>query len=364
MKPSIITRIHFQNPVLLFCLLLIINIACEKKDIPAAENDILSKQVKEKVSTKKDDSSIAVNKSSNFVVEVNGIKLTQDEVDKKTNRTMESIKGRFPQEQMESVKLNVRKKIIEEFITRTLLSQEIDKQNIVASENEIKQAINEIEKNLPQGVTLENALKQSGVSIEQLREDITFNLRVNKLFESQIKSDLTPSDEQIATYYTGQKEQFSNPETVHARHILIKVDEKDNEKTKREKMAQIESIRRQLLEGADFVKLAKEKSDCPSGEKGGDLGTFARGRMAKPFEDAAFSQKVNEIAPVVTTRFGYHLIQVLEHNKTTQKTLDEAKDNIRDKLENQKKQEIIKSYMAELRKKAKIIYGTTNDSKN
>ena len=159
----------------------------------------------------------------------------------------------------------MRKKIIEEFITRTVLSRETDEQKIVASDNEIKQAINEVEKKLPQGVTLETALKQSGGSKVQLREDIIFNLRVNKLLKSQIKDGLSFSAEEIKTYYTDHKKQFSTPETVHARHILIKVDEKDNEKTKREKMAQIESIRRQLLEGADFVKLAKEKSDCPSG---------------------------------------------------------------------------------------------------
>lgn len=364
MKLSVIRKTHFLNLVILSCLLLLVNIVCKKEDIPAAENAVLSKQVEEKTSTKKDDSSITTNQSSKVIVEVNGIKLTQDEVGKKISKTLESMKGRFPQDQMENIKLNTRKRIIEDFITRTVLSQEVNKKNIVANENETTQAINEVKKNLPKGMTLETALQQGGISMEILRENITFNLRANKLFESQIKSDLPPSDEEIAIYYTSHKEQFHNPETVHTRHILIKVDDKDNEKTKGEKMAKIEAIRKQLIEGADFEKLAKEHSDCPSGEKGGDLGTFARGRMVKPFEDAAFNQKVNEIGPVVTTQFGYHFIQVLEHNKAMQKTFNEVKDNIRDILKNQKRQEMIKSYIAELKKKAKIIYGTTDDSKN
>jgi peptidyl-prolyl cis-trans isomerase C len=364
MKKTIITSTHFLNSVLIFCSLLLINIACEKKDAPAVENSSPSKQIDGKVSTKKDDSLINTTKSSNVVVEVNGITLTQGEIDTEMSSTLESIKGRVPQDQMENVKLNIRKKNIEDFITRIVLIHEADKQKIVASDNEIKQEISKIEKRLPEGVTLETRLKQRGVSMEELNENITFSLRVNKLLESQIKDDLTPSDEEIRKHYTNKKEQFGTPETVHARHILIKVDDKDDEKTKGEKMAKIETLRKQLIEGADFEKLAKEHSDCPSGEKGGDLGTFARGSMVKPFEDAVFSQKVNEIGLVVTTRFGYHLIQVLEHNKATQKTLNEAKDNIRDTLKNQKKQEMITSYIAELKEKAKIVYGITDDSKN
>jgi hypothetical protein len=118
MKLSIITKIHFLNLVILSCLLLLVNIACENK---------LSKQGEEKVSTKKDDSSITTDQSSNVVVEVNGIILTQGEVDKKISRTLESMKGQFPRDQMENIKPNVRKEIIEDFITRTLLNQEADK---------------------------------------------------------------------------------------------------------------------------------------------------------------------------------------------------------------------------------------------
>jgi len=355
---SIINNIYFRNLVILFCLILLINTACKKKEVSPPENSSLSKQLDEKVSTKKDDST----QLSTMVVEVNGIKLTQHEIDKKIESITESIKGKYSPDKMEAFKMSTRKRIIEDFITRTLLNQEIDKKNIVASEDEIKLAISEIEKKFPQGKTLEDMLKQSGLSMEEMIKNITFAVRVNKLFESLIKNDFMPSEEAIKKYYTEHQEQLSTPETVHARHILIRVDDKDNEKTKGEKMAKIKEIRKQLLEGADFGKLAKENSECPSGKRGGDLGTFPRERMVKPFADAAFSQKVNEIGSIVQTQFGYHIIQVLEHNKAIQKSLQEVKDNLIEILKNQKKQEIVESYLAELRRKAKIVYGTTNDS--
>jgi len=359
MQLSIMTRIRFQSAALLFLVTLFLNPAYENNCTIAAESTTPSPPGNSTVPTKKD----GATKSSPVVVEVNGVKLTQNEVDTQINKTMELAKGKIPQDRVEGVKLDLRKKIIEDFITRTLLSQEIERLKIAVNESEIAQAVKEVEKELPQGMTLETALQQSGTNLGQLREEITFSLRANKLFDSQIKTDSPPTDEEVKNYYTTNQEQFGNPETVHARHILIKTNEQDDEKTKGEKKAKAETVRKQLVEGADFAKLAQEKSDCPSGKKGGDLGTFKRGMMVKPFEDAAFSQKVNEIGPLVTTPFGYHLIQVLEHTQATNKPLEEVKTEIQEALTNQKKQQMATNYLAELRKKAKIIDVTDEVSK-
>ena len=101
--------------------------------------------------------------------------------------------------------------------------------------------------------------------------------------------------------------------TVRARHILLATQSMDAAaKAKRKKAA--EQIRKQLIDGADFAEMAAKHSDCPSKQRGGDLGTFSRGSMVKPFEDAAFSQKENVIGPVVETKFGYHIVQVQERH--------------------------------------------------
>ena len=358
MKQSIITSAHFRNVAILSCLTLLITFACKKNDVPAAENSF-SEEVSEKAAPKEDDAS----KAQTVVVEVNGIKLTQNEVDAQTNKIIAAIQSQVPPDQIEKVKLDMRKRIIDNFITRTLLAQEADKQNITASDDEIKSAISEIEKRLPQGMTLEAALKQGGMSLEEMRKDVALSVQINKLMESQIKDDLQPSDEEIKKYYTDNKKQYSTPETVHARHILTKVEDTDDEKTKGEKKGKIEGLRKQLLEGSDFAKLAKENSDCPSKEKGGDLGTFPRGRMAKPFEEASFSQKVNDIGPVIQTKFGYHIIQVLEHNQPMEKKLDEVKENISEGLVARKKQELAVSYITKLKENAKIVYPTADTPK-
>ena len=198
MQLSIMTRIRFQSAALLFLVTLFLNPAYENNCTTAAENTTPTPPGNSTVSTKKD----GATKSSPVVVEVNGVKLTQNEVDTQINKTMELAKGKIPQDRVEGVKLDLRKKIIEDFITRTLLSQEIERLKIAVNESEIAQAVKEVEKELPQGMTLETALQQSGTNLGQLREEITFSLRANKLFDSQIKTDSPPTDEEVKNYYT------------------------------------------------------------------------------------------------------------------------------------------------------------------
>lgn len=83
---------------------------------------------------------------------------------------------------------------------------------------------------------------------------------------------------------------------VTASHILVETEQ------------QAKDIINQIKQGALFEDLAKYGSKCPSGKQGGNLGPFTRGRMVKPFEDAAFGLEVGALSEPVQTQFGYHVI--------------------------------------------------------
>jgi len=106
-------------------------------------------------------------------------------------------------------------------------------------------------------------------------------------------------------------------EELHARHILIMHDESKRKppsitRTKAEARKLIEEIAAKLKAGEDFAALAREYSDCPSGKRaGGDLGTFPKGRMAKPFEEATLALEPNQVSGIVETDFGFHIIERL-----------------------------------------------------
>ena len=90
------------------------------------------------------------------------------------------------------------------------------------------------------------------------------------------------------------------PNKVHCAHILVKTEQ------------EARSILDRLSKGEKFANIAKKVSLCSSGKRGGDLGTFTRGKMVRQFETAAFALKKGEISPVIKTKFGFHIVKRLE----------------------------------------------------
>jgi parvulin-like peptidyl-prolyl isomerase len=100
--------------------------------------------------------------------------------------------------------------------------------------------------------------------------------------------------------------------------------------------------------------LATEYSDGPTKAKGGDLGYFGRGKMLKPFEEAAFKLKVGEISDLVRTQFGYHIIKAEGRREAKQTSFAEAKDQVREDLTREKTHTRYQDYLKDLRQKAKL----------
>ena len=101
-------------------------------------------------------------------------------------------------------------------------------------------------------------------------------------------------------------------EQVRASHILLMYAgsmRSSNDRSKEDALKLIEELKSEVEKGKDFSELAKTHSDCPSGNEGGDLGSFGRGQMVPEFEESDFSMEVGETSGVVETDFGYHLIQ-------------------------------------------------------
>ncbi|HVO66813.1 MAG TPA: peptidylprolyl isomerase [Syntrophales bacterium] len=293
--------------------------------------------------------------TAGVIVDVDGTKLTKDQLEAEVKKKMSAIKQQVPADKIKQVTGNIRKQVINDFTVRTLLTNEVNRLNMSVSDSEVTDAINRLKSGLPQGMTIEDFMAKNNMSKEKMQEEIRFGIKVNKMVLSQISGKIKPTDKEIDKFYKKNKDKFKMPESVHVRHILIAKAAGDDDKIKAEKKAKAEDLRKQLLAGANFAELATKYSDCPSKQNGGDLGVFTRGDMVKPFEDAAFSQEVNTIGPVIETDFGYHIIQVLERNTSKILALDEKmKGNIAAFLVQQKQQEAFDAMVKKLRDKAKI----------
>jgi len=119
------------------------------------------------------------------------------------------------------------------------------------------------------------------------------------------------TEEEMLSFYETSKDSLAvKPITWKTGAIIHEI--KPSKASEEAKLAEMKAIQDRLNQGADFASLAMEVSDCPSKERGGDLGFFSRGMMVKPFEEAAFALNAGQVSPIVQTEFGYHLIKVEE----------------------------------------------------
>lgn len=158
--------------------------------------------------------------------------------------------------------------------------------------------------------------KENGISFtdEELDEEVT------KVIDAT--ADRATVEANLSKLYDWTVEDFKN-KVIYYQMYQIKLEEKlQLDKEAKETIAMLENKIKN--EGSDFSSLAKEYSDCPSGEQGGDLGWFGQGAMVKEFEDATYALNVGEMSGVVKTQFGYHLIK-LDEKRTTEDGKTEVK---------------------------------------
>ncbi len=163
---------------------------------------------------------------------------------------------------------------------------------------------------------------------------------VMQAFMEQKAKDLV-TDDQLRKAYADKVSATKGQEEVKARHILVSSEEEGKK------------LHEQLKKGADFEKLAKEKStDKGSGSMGGELGWFSKEKMVPEFADAAFKLKKGEISEPVKSEFGWHIIKLEDRRPVQMPSFEEAKEGLRNELANK----AVQAYVENLLKQADVKY--------
>jgi peptidyl-prolyl cis-trans isomerase C len=199
-------------------------------------------------------------------------------------------------------------------------------------------------------------LEMLDLSDKDFHADVEKSMRVRKLIEQVNPLPTDVSADEISAFYKANPEKFQAPERVRASHILLVTAPTDGEDVKEQKRRKLEGIKAEIDTGADFAELARKHSNCPSAQRGGDLGYFSRNQMVKPFEEAAFGLEPGTVSDIVETRFGFHLIKTIDRQEASLTPLEQAQDKIKAFLLGQKHQEMTNQYVAKLLKTAKIEF--------
>jgi len=298
------------------------------------------------------------------VVTINGQTVTRGQVDQAVDRQMKMAgaqMGNLPPAYLEQFKKQISQRILDSLVGETLLDQQVKAAHIEVTEAEALASITErgAQQNPPITVErLQQMVESQGGNFDEFKTQYRTGLARQKFMETQWAGKIDVNDADAQAYYEGHPNDFVKPEMVRASHILISPDPNaaDPNEAKAAAKAKAEVLLVQVKDGGDFAELAKANSSCLSKAQGGDLGTFGRGKMVKPFEDAAFALKQGEVSGVVETQFGYHIIKVTEHTDTQTVPLEEAKAGIIQRLSGQKKNQAVQEYLQSLKDKATIVY--------
>jgi peptidyl-prolyl cis-trans isomerase C len=237
--------------------------------------------------------------------------------------------------------------IIDYLVGNVLIDQYLLQRSVEVTPAETAKKIDQLREELKKaGKVFEKALQEMGLSEDELKKEVTADLRWEKYSSTQA------TDAILRDIFTKNLEMFDGT-LVRARHILLKKETG----TPQELEAKIRQIRKQIEEDAAkespklqaitdkqardqarnkllenaFATVARKDSDCPSKAEGGDLGWFPRaGSMVEPFARAAFALKAGEMSDVVQTPFGCHLILVTDRRQGEATKFEDVKDVVKD----------------------------------
>ncbi|MBI4581517.1 MAG: peptidylprolyl isomerase, partial [Planctomycetes bacterium] len=264
--------------------------------------------------------------SSEVAVTVNGKAITEGQIEQFVR---DRFGGRMPAEQLATVRVQIRPRLLEMLIDLALLEEQAAQERITIDDKDVLAKVEE---------QMDQIRKQRSMSKEDMVKVIKQQMQMEyKDFLAKRAAELAPdpmlrsqilqvklleklhpdrmkvTDAEVKEYYDKHLDrEYKQGAMVRASHILIGTKDMKTDEEKAEAKKQAEKVLEEVKkEGSDFGALAKQYSSCPSKDRGGDLDFFPRnGAMVEPFAAAAFALKTGEISEVVETQFGYHVIKV------------------------------------------------------
>ena len=283
---------------------------------------------------------------------VNDELITTYDVDKETALIVKEI-ARKQGPTVESAQL--RTTALNQLIDKKLAEQKIKELDIKVSDEEVRQAIDDVKKqnNLTQEA-LVSALQAQGLTFDQYKAQLKEQIERLRLMGQEVRSKIQVGEKEVREYYEANQKLYSD-EMFQARHIYFAINEKTAEADVKKIMANAMSVLQEARSGTDFGELAKKYSDDQlTAKEGGELGTFKKGEMLPEIEHTVETMQPGDISDLVITPAGFHIIMLEKKFAKKMKSFDEVKGEIEELLFRKKSEEKFAQWAADLRKGAAI----------
>ena len=294
-------KIHLMGTALVAAAL----VAGCSKDTPATD----------KGEAKADTTAATAEDPNEVAISVGDKKLTRGEIAKLVDAALKKDADKIPAEALANHKRQLSIQFANLFLMENALVPKATALGYKLTNAEFKDFTDKLLKRFADHPDAPKTIDELAEKVPFGKDDLLRQLKTQAILEKMIEGEIFAKNKKD---YSAEAKKIIDE--IKARNAKIPADAKDPEKKIKDLKAQLDKTP-DKEKAAKFAELAKAHSACPSGQKGGDLGTFGHGQMVKEFDEAAFSLPIGKVSDPVKTGFGYHLIYVTEKNAAT-----EAKD--------------------------------------
>jgi len=248
----------------------------------------------------------------------------------------------------------MKKKLLEELVNEALLEDRARDLDLITTDKEVEDQLKRLKEQnkVTTDEEFEKALASSGLTTDKLRDQFRRTLTLQRVVGREVNSKVDLSDDALRLVYEREKETWRIPEKAHLYEILI---------SRSADVAGAGTAEKKAREAADALKggtkfevVVKEYSDGSTKNRGGDLGWVAKGELVSEIDRAVFALPVGAVSDPIATKFGWHLVKVVEKSPVTYKPFSEVKGDILKKEQESQFQKRLAEYLDKIKRDAVI----------
>lgn len=289
--------------------------------------------------------------SDKIIAVVNEDVITQSDLDIALAAAIADLKEDYSGEELDARIAEARSYFFNQMIEDKLILQEAKRRGVIVDDSEVEERLNEIKSRFPEESIFEAEIERAGVTSDILRTRYKEQLMMTRLVSHEVKDRVVVTPAEISAYYDKHSKELKAPESVRLKAVIIRFDEATAEPLAKQKA---DDIFRLIKQGRDFSDLAKQYSQGPKAELGGDMGFIEKGQMREEFDKVIFNLKPGEVTEPLKTDTGYYIFKVEEKKGSYERSLADVREQIENTIYQEKAQNRYKEWIAKLKRDAFI----------
>jgi peptidyl-prolyl cis-trans isomerase SurA len=277
--------------------------------------------------------------------------ITESELQESMLPFIADYRLRYGEKAMDQKMHEARQDALNRLIEERLIFQEAKKRKVVVEDSEVEERIDDVKKRFNSDEEFYKAINASGVTLARLKKKYEEQIMMRKLVNAIISSRVSISPTQVTAYYYGNIKDFSTPDTVRFKVLLIKPSE---EETLNGARRVAESVLKRINEGEDFDMLVREFSQGPNTDTGGDMGYMPAGSTIPEIENAVSGLSADEVSGIIETESGFYIVKVVDKKQAGVVPIGEVSDLIKERLFQRESELTLREFVAKLKEDAYI----------